>query len=294
VNPQATAAIVAAAVSTVGGIIGVVIQLAMARRERLRKEAQEEQDRQERAEEVRSRYRDPLLNSAWALQSRIYNIVAKAMFGQPAENAPRRNGRSYAQESTLYVLAEFLGWLEILRREVQFLDLGDEEHTKRINRVLYGIRDLIAQNDPRFGSAFRLFRIEQRAVGELMIESVTVGKESRFQCIGPAAFASRLDTAEFRQWFEQVENSLTELVLAQRGAFARLALLQNWILVFMSLLDPHGVNLAGSRRALPVPEEFTAFTPAARLSREMPGEPLRGTMELARVDAAGDGLLKWR
>lgn len=249
-----------------GGLISVLIQLRMARRDLQRKDRREEQDRLLQAEKIRSRYRNPLLASAWALQSRIYNIVGKNLFSQPAENQPRPNGRSYAIESTLYVIAEFLGWIEILRREIQFLDLGDDEETKKINEVLYRIRDMIAHNDSRFGAAFRLFRIEQRAIGELMIEPVSVGATTRFQCIGPAAFSERLEDQAFQRWFITLEQGIGELSTPITGALVRLALIQNWILVFMNLIDPNAVKLPGSRIFLPVPTEFSELTPATRLA----------------------------
>ena len=69
-----------------------------------------------------SRYREPLLRAASDLQSRIYDIVGQKFLachlqqGGPAD-------QEYACRNTMFVFAEYLGWVEILRRGVQFLDL---------------------------------------------------------------------------------------------------------------------------------------------------------------------------
>jgi AAA ATPase-like protein len=66
-------------------------------------------------EQVMSRYREPLLRAAFHLQSRVYNIVEQAFLlrylqrGSPAE-------QEYACRNTMFVLAEYLGWVEMLRR----------------------------------------------------------------------------------------------------------------------------------------------------------------------------------
>jgi hypothetical protein len=75
------------------------------------------------ADRVLASYRDPLLRSAYDLQSRIYNIYRTGGF---------RGGRDpeYFRLNTLFLIAELLGWLEIIRREVQFLDLSAVQATK--------------------------------------------------------------------------------------------------------------------------------------------------------------------
>ena len=42
----------------------------------------------------------------------------------------RPDDKEYARENTLFVLAEYLGWAEILRREVRFLDVGGRSTTR--------------------------------------------------------------------------------------------------------------------------------------------------------------------
>lgn len=260
-SAEVTSAIIAAGVSVVGGIASFYAQLTFRKRQYLHEERQSIAERSREADTVRSRYRDPLLASAYALQSRIFNIVERRLFEQPAETTVRTNGKSYATESTLYTIGEFLCWKEILRREIQFLDLGDDNETKRLNICFEGVMEILAQNDTSLGKAFCLFRMEQRAIGELMIETVDRGSSRALQAIGPAEFARRLNTPDFALWFEPVESALDELASRKPGALARLALLQNWIVEFIDQLDPGSVALAGKRRRLLVPQEFSHLAP---------------------------------
>src|SRR4051794_7151208 len=263
-SPEVAAAIIAAGVSIVGGVTSYFVQTAIHTRQFERAAEASLEARRQQAEELRSKYRDPLLASAYALHSRIFNIVDRHLFEQPAETEPRRSGRNYATESTLYALGEFLCWKEILRREVQFLDLGDDEATRSLNLCFEGIMDILAQNDPRLGRAFRLFRMEQRAIGELMIDSVEVEGGRALQAIGPAEFSRKLSTPEFASWFGPLEEGLGELPSREPGALARLALLQNWMVEFLDAFDPETVALAGKRDCLDVPEEFRHLGPPQR------------------------------
>jgi hypothetical protein len=81
------------------------------------------QIKEELAEELLSRYRDPLLYSAFDLQSRLFNIINLNFFNRWYVRGTAAE-KEYAVENTLYVIAEYLGWVEIFRRDIQFLDLG--------------------------------------------------------------------------------------------------------------------------------------------------------------------------
>lgn len=263
-TPELIAALIAGLVSLTVAATTAIVQLILSRRQRQHELYVTEEQQAREAERIRSRYRDPLIAAANALQSRLFNIVEKKLFSQPAENEERRGRRPYSIESTLYVLAEFLGWVEILRQEMQFLDLGSDRKTWRLYNILHGVQDILAQNDPQLGSALRLFRVEQRAIGELMIESLTIGDQTRLSCIGPATFTQRLARTEFVVWLSPVEDSLQGLVQGNPGCLARAALLQNWLLELVDFLDPGEVRVPGSRRKLDILPEFVRFSPSSR------------------------------
>ena len=73
-------------------------------------------DRGLHAEDVLATYREPLAASAFDLQSRNYNILRLDFFDKWANGRGRTDA---AIESTLFRLAQYFGWSEILRRKIQ-------------------------------------------------------------------------------------------------------------------------------------------------------------------------------
>jgi hypothetical protein len=88
----------------------------------------EGRSKQATAEATVSRYREPLLSAAFDLQARIYNMCRGRFFGAD------RSG--YHVDHTLYVFGQYFGWREIIRQEIQFLDLGDTPATKDLAELL--------------------------------------------------------------------------------------------------------------------------------------------------------------
>ncbi|NIY69502.1 hypothetical protein [Streptomyces malaysiensis] len=95
--------------------------------------------------------------------------------------------------------------MELLRRKIQFLDLGNRENSRTVIRHLTAISNVLntdGYDDPHF----RVFRSNQRALGELVIS------DSNDQCLGYAEFCRRLDTdADFASWFEPLSDGIREL-----------------------------------------------------------------------------------
>jgi hypothetical protein len=82
----------------------------------------ESRSKQAAAEATVTKYREPLVSAAFEMQARIYNISTGRFFG--------KDRSSYHVDHTLYVFAQYLGWREIIRQEIQFMDLGDTPETK--------------------------------------------------------------------------------------------------------------------------------------------------------------------
>ena len=107
-----------------------------------------------------SKYRNPLLRSAIDLQSRLYNIHQQNFLEYLYERSP--DAQSYRIYNTLYVVAEYLSWVEILRREIQFLDLGDLELNRCLSELLVNINKAFGARS-KLGGTFQLFNGEQRS-----------------------------------------------------------------------------------------------------------------------------------
>jgi hypothetical protein len=72
------------------------------------------------AKAVLARHREPLLAAAYELQSRLHNILCNR-FVENYMAGTRAGKQEAALESTLYVFAQYFGWREIIRHEIQFL-----------------------------------------------------------------------------------------------------------------------------------------------------------------------------
>jgi hypothetical protein len=192
-------------------------------------------------EEIMSKYRDPLLRSVIDLQGRIYSIV-ELDFMQRHLGSGDAGQAKYAKTSTLFRLAEYFGWVEILRAGVQFLDLGDQVRSRELAALLYEV-GLAFANTQRFpNAAFRLFRDEQRALGELVIEPLS-GDSRSFHCIGYTQFVQRLENDQnFSIWFARLATEVDSMVDPPSGYLDRLIEIHNEFGALLEFLDPGGIR----------------------------------------------------
>src|SRR5262245_4393870 len=96
-------------------------------------------------------YREPLLAAAYELQARLFNII-QLNFVEKFINDEGAGKRSAAINSTSYVFAQFFGWREVIRREVQYLRFSKDEQTREIGRLLRDIDELLLSD--HYGTQF--------------------------------------------------------------------------------------------------------------------------------------------
>ena len=200
----------------------------------------------EAAERILEQYRDPLLDAAQTLQSRLFNIVEQDYLGRylncgdPAEEA-------YAREYTLFAIAEYLCWAEIVRRELRFLDLGDVPRNRQLLAHLAQIQ-LTFQTD-RVDSPFKVFRGRQRAIAELTMVPTGATGGPRTECMGFASFSRRLNTdAEFRSWLAPLYQDVDRVAQSDRAGNVRLVRLQRDLIDMIDFLDPSAVRIISNHR----------------------------------------------
>ncbi|HEX7292058.1 MAG TPA: hypothetical protein VF250_13110 [Conexibacter sp.] len=195
-------------------------------------------DRETHIAELLSRYRDPLLGAAFDLQSRLYNIVRRDFLEEYLDN-PDPSAHAYARDSTLWVIGQYLGWTEILRREVQFLDLGEASENRRLQARLQRVAEEFATDKEALTPVFRIFRAEQRAIGELMIAPADA--HGRLTCLGYAEFSARVASEPLRPWFVRLEQDL-ERISREPYDCPRLVRLQRALVDLVDLLDPERIR----------------------------------------------------
>jgi hypothetical protein len=231
----------AAWIGFAGGVLATLVSALVALRQsrlderlaRLNHELELEQnrraalfDRELRAEEVLTRYREPLAAAAFDLQSRFYNILrldflAKFGAGKRAEDAMR---------TTLFRLAQYFGWTELLRRDIQFLSFPEDDDTRRVAQLQSEIARCFLRDD--HGPALMIWGDEQRALGELMI----VEQHGKVLCMGYASFRERCDDT-FAPWLARLRNEL-----AEESAQVRLRGAQHLLCELVETLDARRVR----------------------------------------------------
>jgi hypothetical protein len=238
-------AIASAALSVLAaGISGVMAQRSRKLEHALELQRHRE-SKAEQTEELISRYREPLLLAANSLQSRLYNGINGDYLHNYLYCADPEEER-YARNFTVYTVAEYLCWVEIIRRELRFLDLGDETRTRSFNGHLEKISHLFGVTDfPH--PHFRIFRGKQRALGQLMMVTSPNGTD----LMSYPEFDSRLVTdAEFGRWFNQLRKDIDAFLTYDWAGNARLVQIQWALIDLIDFLDPGRVRLTNNRAKL--------------------------------------------
>jgi hypothetical protein len=187
------------------------------------------------AEAVLARYREPLVAAAFELQGRLYNIVKFGFLDKYLLKGDDAQ-RTYAVENTLYVVAQYFGWSEILRREIQFLSFSDSKQTRDVADRQRDVLELFQSDDSDLGRPFLVWRGEQRAIGECMIER----EDGRVSCQGYASFVEHREGA-VRKWLNRLEQDL-ESIAAEPNP--RLVRLQHGLVDLIRELDPDRLRYA--------------------------------------------------
>ena len=197
----------------------------------------ETETKEYQAKVLLAKYRDPLLRSAFDLQSRFYSIVERRYLQLYYDKSDW--DREYAINSTLFVIAEFMGWQEILRREIRFLDLGDIEENRQVAKLLNNVQEVFLSDG--MDLTFRLFRGQQRALGELMLKDDK--SSGQLDCIGLAKFAEKIEIPEFSRWVSNLKADVEKLAKEPGKHEARLIVVQHALIDLINFLDPEDIRI---------------------------------------------------
>ncbi|MDX3850309.1 hypothetical protein [Streptomyces sp. AK02-01A] len=217
-----------------------------------------EKDREDSAEEIVSRYREPLLRSAFELQSRLYNIVALDFFDRHHQSDDLTEWQ-YARDSTLFRLGQYFGWAEILRQGIQYIDLGSTERTRELTARLDTVSHVFANTDwhPRT-SILRLFRDEQRAIGECLVERGIEDPRGQ-RCLGYVQFMERLENdPSFGRWFARLSQEIDSLQGSAPQRLGRLIGIQHELIAVIEFLDPDSTRFPAAHRGR-IPPQAAPF-----------------------------------
>lgn len=244
-KPEVVTAIIAAIVAIVSATISIYGQIRVARLSDQLAKKREAESREAQTAALMSKYRDPLLRAVTDLQSRLFNIHRHRIL----QNFEQRSlsEQNYLINNTLYVFAEYFGWVEILRREIQFLDLGDLELNRRLTELLVNITKAFGTNrfngQENFDPTFKLFNGEQRAIGEIMMKSRFTDKMLGYECIGYAEFVQKMNNPDFACWFTKLREDIDVIIKESKISSDRLVLIHSRLIDLLDFLDPHCIRV---------------------------------------------------
>ena len=232
---------IAAAVALISAIFSIYGQVRTTRLQHQLVQQREVQSQETKATEILAKYRDPLLRAAYDLQSRLYRLLSGTFLGTSFSKITKWE-RTYLFQNTMYILAEYLGWVEILLREVRFFDLGNVKANRRLAELMESITEIFFEDSPE--DPFRLLRGEQRAIGEIMIAPGTHAPE----CIGYATFVQKLKEPDFKRWFRNLHKDIEKFIREPTVARKRTARLQHALVDLIDFLDPDCARIPESKR----------------------------------------------
>jgi hypothetical protein len=233
--------LIGALISAAGALVAVVLN----RRAVIR-------DRRLAADELAGLYRVPMLHAAFNLQSRLYNIGRQDFLGTFFTSGSSREAE-YAQFNTAYLIGQYLCWAEILRREAQLLAPLHRGHDKEIVAAMEDIRYEMADSRSNSDPVMRIFRGDQRAIGEVMLTTDDQPTERigpRWGCIGYATFVQALadEQTAISRWIQPMLSDIEKLATKNPVHRVRIIAIQHHLVELINLIDHEGNRIPVDQR----------------------------------------------
>jgi hypothetical protein len=258
-SPEVIVGLVSAALALLSAITAGVMATRSTRQAYDLERQRRKETEAEAAERILHQYRDPLLDAAHTLQARLYNIVRQDYLGRYLHCGDPDEER-YARNYTLFAVAEYLCWVEILRRELRFLDLGKVDDNRKLLALLTQVQYTFQTE--RIRAPFQLFRGKQRAIAEVTMIATNAIEGPRTECMGYATFAGKLDSdPEFARWFAPLSEDIDTVARSGDEQKVRLTRLQRDLIDLIDFLDKDSIRIPNDFRARlpePSPEAIAA------------------------------------
>lgn len=235
-------AIISAVVSILAAVITIRGQRQTARMNAEMQRAEKAEERRLESEKAVSKYREPLATAAYDLQSRLYNFLEGDLIEKYLVNGDSRE-QTYIVHNTVFVVAQYFAWTEIIRQKIQYIDLGDDKKTQQLAKLQDDIHSLWRTDTKFKNKLLRIWAGEQRALGESLIVEGPGGPE----CMGYGKFLETLKTSPpvLVQELESQIQRLNQLTPQQRP---RLVALQHALIDLLFFLDPKYIRYPENRR----------------------------------------------
>lgn len=184
-------------------------------------------------------YSESLARSAFDLQSRLYNILRQEALKAYLDQGSQR-AQVYLIENTIFLVSQYMCWVELTRQEINFIQLRDEISTKRLLRTQDDIYAVWGTDT--FPDAFRIFAGEQRALGEALI----VGEPEFTTCMGYGRFLEKLGSGN-NSIVDHLRREMENLPMSIDAARERLTAVQHLLVDVILIIDTGSLRFPVSR-----------------------------------------------
>jgi len=193
-----------------------------------------------------TQYSNPILRAANALERRINVHVLNI-----EREGPDFDKSDYCRLSFLYLFGSYLGWSQIVEREVKFLEFETSQKSREFNarfnavyKAFTGFDYFQDIADAHAIESSTIPRLTLTAIGELMIKSPDSQKEPFGEVIEFTAFVSQFEqSSQFQRWFKYLENFISGLKPSATDLrWDRLIIIATNLQKLIGFLDPKGTR----------------------------------------------------
>jgi hypothetical protein len=174
---------------------------------------EEERDRERRVRQEILRWANPILGAVGDLRARLANILEDGAYvaldprWDPKSNTSWSISYDYFMCSSLYLFANFFARTRMLEETLSFEMFTSQAEKDRLFGALRGVSKALGSYPPGYncsGPDIQVFRLQQRALGELII-----GREdNKDRCWTYPEFVAGLKTAEVADHFASLRQLL--------------------------------------------------------------------------------------
>jgi hypothetical protein len=160
---------------------------------------------------------NPILGAVKDLEGRLRNILERdgylALSEEYKEQVNPNWSISYAyfMRSTLYLFGQYFAWVRMLQEELNFELFQSHQQKDEIFNALEKVNRSLGSFPPKnyecSGKDTQVFRLQQRAIGELLI--IREGDHRR--CLSYPEFFQKLSDHQFNQHLEPLRSLLKDL-----------------------------------------------------------------------------------
>jgi hypothetical protein len=189
---------------------------------------------QQEARKLHSKYRQPLLLAAHDLQGRLHSFLDGGF------RRCYKRKQDYVIYHTVYLIAQYFAWLEILRREVQFLESDRSGQSQKFWESEQRVFEEF--HTGRWGHDFMIWAGEQHSIGDVMIDHDKSNGNQKI-CLSYPAFRSKYQDAQersFRAWFQKLAGEV-DLLARRKASETRLRHIQVELVDLVKVLDTDGI-----------------------------------------------------